>query len=408
MNILFIHIAFPSQFTPLSTEINRSKKAKAYTLCLDSYRKANQFDYDNLYSFDPDGDISKAEYYYSGQAEISSKISIGLMWQIKKIIEKLDINLIVAHHTGGSPHFLFDEINIPIITYIEFPSYRHHGWDTKYPPQDAQRYVDKNMEMLSMYQIMKSNYVIVPSKYSKKMLPKIFHNKIYAHIEGFDSKKLKIKDSPIPFEKEKDTTYIGYTGRVLSSEKGFEQFMKISQELIKRTPKKIKFIVVGGSTGVSYGYEKQNIEPQNFTNFKDYLIKRDNPTLNNYIFIEYLDYPAFSSFIHNVDFFLYPLQYGSGCWGLMEIFLRNKVIVASNRCYIPEIIHHGETGFLCDYDNVEQWISTILNLIEEPNTLKKIQTNIERVSPEYYIENVLDDYLKMFRDVIEKSKRDPT
>ena len=41
------------------------------------------------------------------------------------------------------------EVDFPIITYIEYPCFRTHGWDAKYPPPEIKKLRDKNFEMLT-------------------------------------------------------------------------------------------------------------------------------------------------------------------------------------------------------------------------------------------------------------------
>src|SRR6185437_7767919 len=188
-NILFVHLAYAeAQFCELFLYLNQKKVANAYFLTSESERYTYQTTTQNLLSFYPDGDFDNNQYYYSGWAESGSRISLGLLTEIKKIIQSQNIDLIVTHYLYGSPHFLYDEVDIPIISYIEFPSYRHFGWDQQYPPQDEQRYSDKNMEMLSFYQVLKSNLTIVPSEYAKKMFPTTLQTKIKVIPDGFSPK----------------------------------------------------------------------------------------------------------------------------------------------------------------------------------------------------------------------------
>ncbi len=408
LDILFVQLSFPSQFGSLFKYLNRSGLANAYTLCGENHRRENQFDFSNLFSFTPHGDISRNSYYYSGKVEKSTRISLGALTEIKRLSEKIPIDLIVAHGTLGSPHLFFDEVDAPIITYMEFPSFRLHGWDEKYPPADMQRYADKNFEMLSFYQVMKSDLVITPSDYAKSLLPKELSHKIFPQMEGFDSEKLKIAGDTLKFRKEKGTTYIGYCSRLLSSEKGFEQFIRISKAITAKR-KNIKFVVMGDSTGMTYGFEKNLLDrkfgPGKMT-FKDYVLAKENVDRNNYIFIDKMDYADFASTVNQVDLFLYPLQFGSANWGIYELLLRNKIVIASDRCFIPEIIDHGRNGLLCDYINIDSWVNTTLETLDNPELRKSIESNLDIGKSDYYINNVAPKYLDIFeRAIVEYKKK---
>lgn len=405
-NILFIHSVYPSQFSLLHNHLNKNNLAKSYYLCGQNFHEAHQFSTDNLYAFNWDGNPMENKYFFSGEVERSSKFAIGVIGKVKEMLKRFDIDLIVAHGTLGSPNFLFGEIDIPIITYIEFPSYKHHGWDPKYPPTEFQRYADTNCEMLSYYQCVASDLVIVPSNYAKNMFPKILHDKIVVQMEGFDPQKLDCKVDKKFFEKEKGITYIGYTARGLSSAKGFEQFVKISKAILKRN-KNVKFVVIGDPKGEGYGYEKQFLkERYNDDNktFKDHVVETEAIDPKQYIFIDNLDYEDFAACINQIDFFLYPLQFGSANWGLFELLLRGELVIASDKCFMPEVIKNNENGILCDYNDIESWADKAAEIIKNPDEYKNIQENAKQKGAEFYIENIAPKYLKIFKGVVDQSR----
>lgn len=123
-NILFIHSVCPAQFSDLCEHLNHSGQANAWYLTTPGNKGRNKHRYQNLLAFQPDGNMMAAsKYYYTGKVERAARISLGLHRCLSQIIDELGINLIVAHGSWGSPHLLFDEVDVPIITYIEFPSY---------------------------------------------------------------------------------------------------------------------------------------------------------------------------------------------------------------------------------------------------------------------------------------------
>jgi SAM-dependent methyltransferase len=64
--------------------------------------------------------------------------SLGLRNVLQQFHKQTPIDVLLAHVTMGSPSLLFDEFDFPIVTYIEFPSFRLHGWDERYPPPEGQ------------------------------------------------------------------------------------------------------------------------------------------------------------------------------------------------------------------------------------------------------------------------------
>ena len=78
----------------------------------------------------------------------------------------------------------FDEFEFPIITYLEFPSFKQHGWDSAFPPPKQKQLRDQNFEMLSWHAVHKSAHSVVPSHYARSLFPLELRAKISVINEG--------------------------------------------------------------------------------------------------------------------------------------------------------------------------------------------------------------------------------
>ena len=405
LNILFIHSCYINQFTLLHKYFQETNIANSLFLTSEqevNWYRANGTQFPkNLLTYAPDGDIGQNTYYYISTVERSARHSLHILYACKKILETHKIDLIVAHGYFGAPHMLFDEIDVPIVTYIEFPSFRHHQWDPKYPPHDGQRYNDKYNEMLYYYAAMKSALVITPSLYAKNMFPAKMQGNIIAQMEGFDPEEIKFNNPYLlAFKKEPGCIYVGFSASGLTSEKGFEQFIIISKRLSELNTK-IRYVLLGDPKGTSYCYENSFVA-NNFgidKTFKDYLFSKYEVNESLYICTGKLDMPRLSTAIHNMDFFLYPLQFGSANWGLYEILLRGKIIVASNRCFLPEVITDGQNGFLLDYDDIEGWANLCNQIANNLDDYKNIGYNAAKSGEAFHIENIAKQYVDIFNNI---------
>ena len=101
-----------------------------------------------------------------------------------------------------------------------------------------------------------------------------------------------------------------------------------------------------------------------------------------------------------MDLCLYPLQFGSANWGLFELLGRGRVVVASDRCYVPEVITHGENGFLCDYDDVASWVARTLEILDHPEQFRAIGETAREVSQRSSIDRVAEQFLGLCERVI--------
>lgn len=401
MKVLFIHEA-PGQFKTIHNYINETGVGQSWMLCAGSSYEKNKGAMKNLIPFPLPKEDSKS-YFYTMRLEERIKRSFHFRKVILEHRDKYGLDVVVCHGSGGFPLQLFDEVGIPVVTYIEFPSFSHHGFDKKYPQPDFARFADKLFEMSSYHQVIKSDMVLVPSVYAKNMFPKYLHHKIQVQMEGFSVQKYNGK----LMDKEPGVTYIGFTARDLSSAKGFEQFIEISKRILKKTSM-VKFVFCG-SPKVLYSYETAMLESVygkgSKKTFMQHILEREGIDLDvdsKYQHIDFLAYDDYVQFIESMDIFLYPLQYGSANWGIFEILLRGKPVVVSNRCFLPEIIRHGYNGVMCDYDAVDDWVEQVLELMRRPERREVLGQNAMRHALEFYsVERVAERYMKILRAAVE-------
>jgi len=400
-NILFVHAAI-GQFKELHKYLNKSGLANAYSLCSPGILEKEKDNMNNLRIFTAVPQRGENLFFYVQKIDESTRRAFGVKNSVEVLLKDVALDLIVCHGSGGPPLMMFDEIDVPIITYIEFPSFSAHGYDPKYQQPEALRYRDKLFEMYSMHQVIKSDHVITPSAYSKRMFPHYLQHKITPQMEGF---KMKDPTEEIPIVKEEGKMYIGYTARDLSSAKGFEQFVLIAKEILKER-KNVKFVIIG-SPKVLYSYEGVVLDEVygkgHEKTFKDYIFERehiDTEFKEYFEFYDFMEYDKYHSYLHAVDFFIYPLQFGSANWGFFEIFCRGKIILGSDRCFIPEILHHEIDGFICPYDDLKNWAKPAIKVIDHPENYDYMRENIKISSQRYRIENIAEEYLEIFHKVI--------
>lgn len=404
MRILFIHEGL-GQFEKLHLYLNAQGLAHSSFMCSTGVYNANKDKIPNLLSFQAVAENEKT-YFYVKNLEARTQRSFFIKKSLNEYLEKSGVDIIVAHGSGGFPLQLFDEFNIPIISYIEFPSFSLHGCDPKYPQPDYATYKDKIFEMTSFHQVLKSDLVIVPSAYAKTMFPTCLHERIVPQMEGFEITRKATK-----FKKKDGLFYIGFAARDLSSAKGFEQFILIAKEILK-TRQNVKFVFCG-SPKVLYSYEvaflQNNFEKdQRPESFMQYILNREGITLGEDSPFEHVDYAAydqFAEYIEAMDMFLYPLQFGSANWGLFEIAFRGKIIIGSNRCFVPEVIQHGYNGLLCPYDDIALWASMTTKVMDAPENYAHLGKTAEMdANKRFHISTVAQRYLDIFQTAISKKK----
>jgi glycosyltransferase involved in cell wall biosynthesis len=405
MRILFIHEGL-GQFEQLHLHLNSEGLAHSWFLVSAGVYNASKDKVPNLVPFHIPAENDKS-YFYVKNLETRVQRSFYIKKAITDLLERTGIDVIVAHGSGGFPLQIFDEFDIPVVTYIEFPSFTAHGYDAKYPQPDYASFRDKLFEMTSFHQVLKSEMVIVPSAYAKTMFPNCLHDKIIPQMEGFD-----IKRKPTKFKKQDGVFHIGFAARDLSSAKGFEQFILIAKEILKRR-QNVKFVFCGAPK-VLYSYEDAFLQAQypdatkRPESFMHYVLAREGIELgpdSAFQHVSFAAYDDFADYVEAMDLFLYPLQFGSANWGIFELLFRGRVIIGSDRCFLPEIIHHDFNGMLCPFDDIDMWAYRAVQVIDAPERFAHLGVLAEKNACErFHISKVAPRYLDIFQSAISRRK----
>lgn len=401
--IVFAGAVYPGQFGQLCDYLRQAKLAETYFLTTPGYRARNTERGEHILAFKPDGPVvGPQSYYYTAKLERSARIGRGLLRAVQQFEQKKKIDVIVAHSLWGAPHFLYGETGAAIVSYIEFPSYRAHGWSSDYPPDQSQRMGDKNLEMLNFHQALRSDLVICPSHHAKQMFPEALQGNIEVQLEGFAFEDRPTSASDTGGRARPFT--IGFSARDLSSSKGFEVFVRLVDKLAARGLQ-AEFVALGGAEGSTYGYEQQWVERKYggaVASFRDHLMKLYPRAAEVIRFPGKLPYEEFAQQLAGIDLFLYPLQFGVANWGLVEILGRGGCVLAPNRGYAAELILDDINGRLLPDDD-DAWITEVEALAGDPaRRLRYGQKARYLARLHYSLPAVAPRYMGLFRKAMDR------
>ena len=98
------------------------------------------------------------------------------------------------------------------------------------------------------------------------------------------------------------------------------------------------------------------------------------------------------------DLFVHPSGLDLLPRSVKEASLMEKPIIASNVGGIPEIVRNNQTGYLCNINDVDQWIAKIRFLLDNPDIAKKFGKNArEFVAKTFNWRKIAEDFLKNLR-----------
>lgn len=398
--IVFVSAVYPSQHSLLCSHLRQTGMADSWFMTMPGHVQRHAQDAEHLLSFQPDGDIMGHQgYYYASKVERSARIARGVYQAIKAFEAKQGkkVDVIVSHSMWGSTNLLYDELDAAFVSYIEFPSYRAHGWDARYPPDLSQRLTDRNMEMLHYHQVLCSDLTITPSQHARSMFPPELQSRIAVQFEGFDlSAEMAKARSTTPADARFS---IGFSARDLSSAKGFETFMRLVDRMVREGQAEgVRFVALGDAQAPTYGYEQQWVQRQygdaQFS-FKDHLLKL-HPAAEVVEFPGKLPYAQFAQLLGEIDLFLYPLRHGVANWGLMEILARGGCVLGSNWGFVPELVQHDVNGMLLP-DADDAWIQAIASLRADPQRRQRYRQAAMETGKAFHIARVAPRYMELFR-----------
>lgn len=171
------------------------------------------------------------------------------------------------------------------------------------------------------------------------------------------------------------TRIILYAGLIIPR-KGIDKIIKIAHRMRKE---KVIFLLAGdGPNRKEYEREVKRLRLENKVLFLGW--RRDMHEL-------YL----------TTDIVLLPAE-GEGLPGLiMEAMSYGIPCVASNIPCIPDLIENGRTGFLCQKNNINEFVRTINKVIKNKNLRKRISDQSIKKIKEFEWSRVMKKYEELYR-----------
>lgn len=103
------------------------------------------------------------------------------------------------------------------------------------------------------------------------------------------------------------------------------------------------------------------------------LIKRNCPS--NMFLIGRVSKFEVKKLLESGDIFVHPSGLDALPRSVKEASLMEKPIIASNVGGIPEIVENNRTGYLCNIDDVNQWVRKIRYLLDNPDIARRLGIN---------------------------------
>lgn len=279
-------------------------------------------------------------------------------------------DIICAHSGWGEAMFLKDVFpDTPLLVYAEY-YYRGRGADVGFDT-DREPELDvvcrsraRNAHMLLSLEA--ADWAVTPTLWQWRQQPAAYRPRISVIHDGIRTHVCTPEPSarltlPNGIVLSRDDEVVTYISRNLEPYRGFDRYMRVLPELLKRRPN-AHFILVGGDEA-SYGSL-----PSDARNWREKMLAevRIDPHRVHFIGRVPYDYYLQMLRISRVHVYLtYPFVLS---WSMLESMAVGCCLVASATPPVQEVLRDGETGSLVDYFDGEGLVDRICALLDDPQT----------------------------------------
>ena len=407
LRVLFVHPAYPNQFTSIGVELNKLPGFECYGLVHNDMGAQVVASGAGMqhFGFTPDGQTSPYTYPYIGPYEYAARNATGIVNALLTINQAHKLDAIVGHAAFGSSIYLNGLLDCAVVSYAELPGFQTAAARLEFPHTLDTVFAGCTFESLIYTSILNSDLGIVPTEYARSLYPPELRPKIRAQMEGFDADSTPSggPDERAALGLPVDARLIGFFGRTLEAVRGFDIFVQTAKRLHEQDSS-LRFLVIGEDQSI-YGNEMRYISGGSF---KDYALGRAELPEGILLWRRTMPYAEFRRHIACLDLAILPLFEGAANWNLFEAMAVGLPIISSNKCFVPEVIRDGKEGILVDPYDVMAFVKHASELVSNPERAKKLgEAARERIRDRYSISRAVDGYRQIIREAISihQSKR---
>jgi glycosyltransferase involved in cell wall biosynthesis len=399
MKVVFVHPSYPNQFTRVAHTL--SQRAGWDCACLVDERFADAVRRDDppiaYYGFREEPAPASGNYYTQC---VEDGIRCG-----KAVVEALshlhaagEVDVVVGHASFGTTFFVRRLLRIPVLAYVELPGYLPVYCRDEFPAQFPQDLMDVSLRALIHASVLQSDLCLVPSQHAKDLFPTELRHKIRVQPEGFDLPTL-VRDTAAlrrDLGLSGSGPVVGFAGRTLEAVRGFDVFVRMAKAIRLARPD-VQFLALGDEATL-YGNETAYLGGKSF---KQHVLETERVDERAITFKPFAPHGEFTRYLQAMDLIVFPIFEGAGNWAVFDAMAAAVPVLASNRCFIPEVITHGHDGLLFDPDDVDGLVHAALTALGNPGRLRALGRQARRtIAERFSLRRAADGYAALIQEAV--------
>lgn len=401
MNILFLHRNFPAQFRHIATEMARDPNN---TVVFITANDTLQLPGINKIVYKLKREVPKETHRYLRSYEeaiLHGQATAEVVLNLKKNGFIPDV---IYGHTWGQTIFMKDIYpNVPLICYFEWyynAEGADVGFDGNLPDINTKASLRcKNSHILM--DLLACDAGICPTNWQKSQFPQKFHDKITVMHDGIDTDfckpdenaKFIVKDKNLELTAKDEV--ITYATRGLEAYRGFPEFMKAVEILLKKRPN--LQVVIAGEDRVCYGAQLLG------TTYKELMLKELDLDMNRVHFVGGLPLNIYVNLLQISSAHVYLTYPFVLSWSFLDAMGTGCPIIASNTTPVQEVMTDNQNGLLFDFYNINKQVEKIEYALDNKDKMQPIRENARKtIVDNYALKDLLPKHIEFVKNLVKK------
>lgn len=323
--------------------------------------------------------------FYTRPFEDDVASMLGIKTGVQKLKKSPDV---LVGHTGfgtlGLLHALYPDIpRIGFFEYFYDPFGNVSDSRLEYPAPIAnkQRIPLKNATQLIELEYCTKGYS--PTPFQKSTYPEAYQNKLSVLFDGIDTAFYSPGEVSINTDLKRtwpeNAKIVTYVSRGLEAMRGFDVFMEVAWEICQKHDD-VHF-VIAGNPKTHYGSELNNIQQ---ASFKEHVLQQKSYDLTRFHFLNWITPEALRDLYRISDCHFYWTAPFTLSWSFFQAMATQCTIVASNSLPVQDVLTHEINGLLVEPFEKQQWVESILGVIDSPCKYEYLGENARQLMIEQF------------------------